>query len=624
MTDAGALVAAVWADATRPDPVLTIREWADRHRILAGVGSAEPGPYRTRRTPYAAEIMEALSPMSPYEVVVFQKGGQIGATEIGNNWLGYVIHQAPGPMLFVQPTEVLAKRTSKQRIAPMIASTPALRSRVREARSRDSGNTVLAKEFPGGMVILTGANSATGLRSTPVRYIFFDEIDAYEHDIDGEGDPVAVARRRSVTFRALRKIYLTSTPTLRGYSRIERAFQRTDQRFYYVPCPFCGQEQRIEWARIKWPRDRRERAYLECEGCGKAIKERHKQFLLENGRWLPTAESAERGVVGFHLSALYSPPGWYSWADAAREHKEAREGGMELMKAWVNLTLGETWEEKLTSVDPFSLLAHREVYAADVPDPVRLLTAGVDVQDDRVECEIVGWAAGEESYSIDYAVLYGDPDKSELWNALDTYLLRTWQHENGSQLGVVCTCIDSSGHYTSRVYDYCRDKVQRRVFAIRGMPGENRPLVGAPLQKRSGNRRRPCRLYLLGVDSIKSLIYARLQLTEPRTPGYCHWPAAPNYGEEYFAQLTAEGLRTRYTRGYARKEWVKRRARNEALDVRVYAYAALVILNPVWAALEAAAKRAADQVEADTGPEETPPAVSRLRRRARNFVTDWK
>ena len=225
-----------WRDGLTPDPLLTVSEWADRYRVLSQRASSEPGRWRTERTPYLKEIMDCLSPSSPFQRVVFMKGAQVGATESGNCWIGYVIHQAPGPMMAVAPTVELAKRNSKQRLDPLIEESEVLRERVKERRSRDSGNTVLSKEFPGGVLILTGANSAVGLRSMPARYLFLDEVDGYPGDVEGEGDPILLAERRSATFQR-RKILLVSTPKTKGLSRIEREYGQSDQRRYFVPVP---------------------------------------------------------------------------------------------------------------------------------------------------------------------------------------------------------------------------------------------------------------------------------------------------------------------------------------------------------------------------------------------------
>lgn len=586
MSDPVRINAEAWAAGLEPEPALLVSEWADTFRMLSQQASVEPGPYRTSRTPYLRDLMDALSPSSPVEFVVLMKGAQVGGTECGNNFLGYVIHHAPGPMLYVQPTVEMAKRTSKQRIDPMIEACPELQERVKDPRSRDSGNTMLAKEFPGGILVMTGANSAVGLRSMPARYLFLDEVDAYEVDVDGEGDPVELAIRRTATFRSNRKVLIVSTPKLKGTSRIERAFERSDKRYYHVPCPHCGLYQPIRWAYIRWPEGEPSKAVLVCEACEQEIPEAKKGWMLEQGRWEPTAVG-DPGVAGFHLSALYSPPGWYSWAQAAADFLKAKHEGLEAMKTWVNTVLGETWEEPGDSVDHSVLFTRREAYPenARVADGVLCLTCGVDVQDDRLELEVVGWGMGEESWGIDYTVLHGDPGQPELWNMLSDALAQTYADSHGLRFHIASTCIDSGGHYTQIVYGFCRLHKARRIFATKGRAGEGLPIVSSPSRRRSGRNRRPVELFTIGVDAAKGLIYSRLKRTEPG-PGYCHFPMQPDYDEEYFAQLTAERIQTRYHKGFAKREWVKTRPRNEALDCRVGALAALYLLNPNWNALD--------------------------------------
>jgi len=354
--DGAAEILRAWANGLRPDPDLTVSEWADRHRMLSGRASAEPGRYRTIRTPYMREIMDRLSPGNPAQRVVFMKAAQVGATEAGNNWIGFVIHQAPGPMLAVQPTVELAKRNSRQRIDPLIDESPELRERVKPARSRDAGNTMLSKEFAGGILIMTGANSAVGLRSTPACYIFLDEAEpscaigpstmakAYPASADEEGDPVTLAEARSLTFAHRRKVLLVSTPTIRGLSRIEREYEASDQRRFFVPCPHCGTMQWLKFDRLRWQKGKPETAEYICEGCEQPIAEHHKTAMLEAGEWRATTTAAEPTTVGYHLSALYSPVGWLSWPRIARGW-EAAQGSDEAIKAFRNTILGETWVE---------------------------------------------------------------------------------------------------------------------------------------------------------------------------------------------------------------------------------------------------------------------------------------
>jgi phage terminase large subunit GpA-like protein len=311
-----------WRDGLTPDPLLSVSEWSDRHRMLSSKASAEPGRWRTRRTPYLKEIMDCLSPTSPVERVVFMAGGQLGKTECGNNWLGYVIHHAPGPMMAVSPTVEMAKRNSKQRIDPLIEESPVLKALIAPARSRDAGNTILAKEFRGGVLVLTGANSAVGLRSMPVRYLFLDEVDGYPLDVEGEGDAISLAEARTRTF-ARRKIFIVSTPTVAGVSTIEREYEASDQRRFFLPCPHCGHAQWLRFEQLRWERGRPETAAYVCESCEEPIAEHYKTWMLEQGEWRAQVPENGAKTAGFHLSSLYSPVDWRSWRDIAAAWESA-------------------------------------------------------------------------------------------------------------------------------------------------------------------------------------------------------------------------------------------------------------------------------------------------------------
>jgi len=398
-----------WSRGIRPDPDLTVSQWADQHRWLSSRASAEPGRYRTARTPYMREIMDALSPVSPVQRVVFMKAAQVGATEAGNCFIGFVMHHAPGPMLAVQPTVELAKRNSRQRIDPLIEESPELRERVKPARSRDAGNTMLSKEFAGGILIMTGANSAVGLRSTPARYLFLDEVDAYPASADEEGDPVSLAEARSLTFAHRRKALLVSTPTIRGLSRIEREFEASDQRRYHVACPHCGHDQWLKFERLRWEKGQPETAEYHCEDCDQPIAEHHKTAMLAAGEWRAMAKSADPHTVGYHLSALYSPIGWLSWTRIARAW-DAAQGNDEAMRAFRNTILGETWFETGEAPDWQRLAERRETWTpGTVPAGGLFLTAGADVQKDRIEIDIWAWGRGLESWLVDHVVIEGGP-----------------------------------------------------------------------------------------------------------------------------------------------------------------------------------------------------------------------
>ncbi|ABK45390.1 phage terminase GpA [Magnetococcus marinus MC-1] len=552
----------------KPDPLLTVSEWADANRMLSSVASGEPGPWRTSRTPYLKEIMDCLSPSSSVERVVFMKGAQLGGTEAGLNWIGYVIQQAPGPMLLVQPTVETAKRNSKQRIDPLIEGSAALRQIVKDPRSRDSGNTVLSKEFPGGILMMTGANSAVGLRSMPIRFLFMDEIDGYPGDADGEGDPVALAVQRTVTF-ANRKILMVSTPTIKGYSRIEAAYAESDQRKFYVPCPHCGEFQVLVWAQVKWNKGERQAAFYECEFCHAPIQDYQKSQMFREGVWLAEGDGDGR-TAGFHLSSLYSPHGWTSWGDVAVEHGQVYKDPPRL-KTWTNTKLGETWEEDADRVDGEGLMARREAWGELLPADVAVLTAGVDVQDDRLEIEIVGWGRDEESWSIDYRVLWGDPSSPAVWEDLDNLLRYPRPHSRQlPDMTIRAAAIDTGGHHTLKSYAFCRSRQGRRIWAIKGRGG-----MGVPIwpRKPSTKNKGKVPLFIVGVDACKEAILSRLRIEEPG-PGFLHFPMQRD--ADYFKQLTAESVVTRYHKGRPIREWKKRDSdRNEALDCRVYAMAAL-------------------------------------------------
>lgn len=569
-------------DGLRPEQDLTVSEWADEHRILSSVASAEPGRWRTDRFPYLREIMDSLSANSPYETVVFMKGSQIGATESGNNWIGYVIHQAPGPMLAMLPTVDMAKDNSKTRLDPLIEETPALRERVRDPRSRDSGNTTLLKEFNGGFIAMVGSNAPGPMRSKPIRYLFLDEVDAYPGDVGNEGDPVSLARARTRTF-ARRKIYLVSTPTIRNKSRIEKLFLETDQRRYFVPCPGCGEMQHLEWHGIKWHDHNPKTAHYACRRCSRPIYNHEKNWMLPRGEWRGTAKTTDSRTIGFHLSALYSPVGFYSWEDAVGDWLRAQKNLPEL-KTFVNTVLGETWEEKGDAPEWERLHARSTESAYEsgtVPRGGILLVAGADIQADRIEIEVVAYGTDKRSWSVDYFTFMGDPSQPEVWRRMDALLDRVFPHESGAELRIAGIAVDS-GYKPAYVYEWTRRHSKTRVFAVKGSDAQKTFFSGPKIldiRHDSGKRiYRGARLWTIGVSVIKSEIYDFLRQTDPEAYGYCNFPVG--YTEEYFKQLTAETLVSHPRRdGRTRDEWKKTRERNEALDCRVYARAAISILG---------------------------------------------
>lgn len=583
----------------RPAPVLGVNEWANRHRILSSRSSAEPGPWRTSRTPYLAELMDALGPSCPAERVVFMKGAQIGGSEAGHNWLGSIMHETPSATMVVLPTVELGKKWSKQRLDPMIDDCPALRARVREKRSRDAGNTVMFKEFPGGVLAIVGANSAAGLRSMPFRFLMADEVDAYPGDVEGEGDPLILAERGTRTF-SRRKLFLCSTPTFRGRSRIEREFNLSDRRFYHVPCPECGELQRLEWRRILWDDDDPETARYVCAYCEAEIEEHEKTAMLRGGVWIPEEPERSDSVRGYHLSALYSPVGWRSWSKIVElflkgtGKLDMADGGRgkqpDVLRVWTNHDLGETWAEAGDAPAWESIYNRRESYKiGSVPAGVCVLTAGVDVQGDRLEVEVVGWGPRLESWSVAYVVIPGSPTEAGTWEELDKLLDTYWPAE-GAESGLapmrVRMAAVDCGFETQQVRGYVRTKRPDRVIGVRGREAFH-VAIGQPRKVdvtiAGRTIKRGALEWPVGVDLLKSELYGWLKMgapTHPELDGYPPgWVHVPQYGEEWFRQLTAEQVEARIVRGFRRYQWVKIRERNEALDCRVYARAALAVIG---------------------------------------------
>ena len=630
MNDSAAIYLEALASGLRPDPEMSVSEWSDAFRELSEVDSSEPGKWRTSRTPYLREIMDELSPHRPSTRVAAMMGTQLGKTQTGNNWIGFTIHQSPVPMLMVMPTLDEARKASKQRIAPMIESTPVLRGLVSEAKSRDSSNTVLLKQFRGGALVLAGANSARGLKMLPAARLFCDEVDEYPSDVAGQGDPIRLAEARSSNFPR-KKLYLVSTPTIKGFSRIEKELLRSDFRRYHVPCPNCNEFDWIRWENIRWKPGDPDSARLACVHCEHLIEETHKGQMLADGQWI--ASQVGDGTIGFHLSALYSPIGWKSWSQCVRQF-EAALGNPDEHKTWVNTVLAETYEERGTGVEPETLLGRRKKYAAEVPNGVGVLVCSVDVQGDRLEAIVVGYGAQEQSWLIHFEQFHGDPGASdgEVWSLLDDFTRRLWTHESGRKMPIEIVVIDSGGHYTEEVYKYCAARERRRVFAIKGGTETGKPLVGRPSRRNSYG----VALFVLCVDTGKGTVMGRLAIGSP-SPGYMNLPETVD--EEYIAQLTAEkGLR-KYIKGRGVvRVWEKTRARNEALDLTVYALAALYILGPtlIRKLPERAARWASDperapapesvEVDPDAPESATPTGVRVAPRRPvqSSWVNRWR
>jgi phage terminase large subunit GpA-like protein len=511
-----------------------------------------------------------------HERVVFIKAAQIAGTELLLNLIGYFIHQDPSPMLVIQPTLQMAEAFSKDRLAPMLRDTPCLQGQVQDPRARDSGNTLLHKTFPGGHVTIAGANSPASLASRPVRVVAFDEVDRYPPSAGTEGDPVNLGRKRSATFWNRVSVEV-STPTVKGHSRIESSYAYSDQREYWVPCPACAAMQRLMWEQVKWDKvdgkHQPDTAHYECSQCAHHFTEPERQDAIQRGEWI--AQNPGHAVAGFHISELYSP--WSTLPKIAAAFLEA-EPRPDTLRTFVNTALAETWEEQLgEGLDADKLYDRlRESYAAPVPSGAVVLTAFVDVQRDRLEAEVVGWGEGFESWSIDYRVIEGDTSRDQVWRELDEYLDTPWAHESGAMLTIAACGVDS-GDQTQQVYRYVRTREGRRVWATKGKGG-----MGLPTLVTRGRRKTApkVRLFVIGVDGLKSTCYARLQIPDPG-PGYCHFPV--HYDDHYFEMLTAEKAQTNRSKGHPVIAWVLPAGRrNEALDCRVGNMAMIEILKPYF------------------------------------------
>lgn len=571
----------------RPDPLQTVAQWADERLHLPSFAPV-PGQWRTSRTPFLKEIMECLSPRHRCRKVVFMKPVQIGGTQVAVNWVGYTMDRSPTAMLFYEPIIDMAKRLTKEKLDPVIQATPTLRGKVREARSRDSGNTTYRKEFLGGFLNILWANSSAGSRSTSAPRIVVDEVDEYEQDVGDQGHPCDLIEKRAAAY-AQYKIFELSTPTLEDTSRIERDYQTGSQGRYHVPCPFCGHYQHFIWDRLIYTFDgikRPDDAAYQCESCEQLIAESYKTWMMDNSRakWVHTYPERVEDVASFHLNLLYQPAGWaYPWSRLATEYIEAydkmKTGDVRSMKTFRNTILAQTWKEKIEKLEHHSLYERRESYEADVPRGGLFLTAAVDVQDNRLEAKIKAWGIGEESWSVAYRIFSGSPSLPAVWMQLTEWLQGTYRHESGMAMRVEVVGVDTGGHHTKEAYLFV-EKYRGEIFALKGSSEPGAP----PIPKREPKKHRSyrLRLYLLGTIALKDTIFGRLKLTEPG-PGYLHFPRRDGYDQEYFEGLTSEVKRPKYKPrshvqiGYT---YEKTRDRNEPLDLEVYNLAVFMMFNP--------------------------------------------
>ena len=555
------------AHALKMPPNLTLTEWSDKNRNLSKEASSEHGEWVTARTPYMLEIYDNVM-KEKIRKVVLQFGSQLAKTEFILNSFGWYAHLDPCPMMVVQPTDTLASEFSKERVAPMIRDCDVLRGLIKDANQKNSGNTVTHKMFPGGFLAFKGAASPAGLASKPIKVLFMDEVDRYPKSSGDEGSPITLAEKRVQTYDD-HKIIITGTPTIKGQSEIEAEYEKGSMAKYYVKCPECGEGNELLFDNLSWDLNEADELKVDkvemiCEYCGCGSNE--EAWKAEKGEWIH--EYPERTTLSYKLSALASV--MRTWTSIVEEYLEKKDNEQELI-SFVNTVLGESYEQSLAEVlDHEILLKRREVYEAEVPDEVLLLTAGVDVQDGWLAIEVVGHGLDNETWGIQYKILSGNLEESEIWEELDEFLMKKFYYADGTGINIYSTCIDTGGHHTEASYDFVKPReTYRRIFGIKGLGGENVPIInGFRLTKN-----KKINLLSLGVNALKDMTMGRLKISEPG-PGYCHYPSDPilKYDEQYFKALTAEAKLVNKKTG--KVTWTQVRKRNESLDCRNYALAA--------------------------------------------------
>lgn len=582
-----------------PPADLTVSQWAEQYRVLSRESSAEAGPWSNSRTPYMIEIMDAFTDSRVSQIAVAAMS-QVGKSEAELNMIGYIIDQDPGSTLYVQPNLDDAKKFSRLRIAPMLRDSATLRRKVADVKSRDSGNTILQKTFPGGMLTMVGSQTPSALASTPARYVIGDEIDRWALSAGAEGDPWKLAAARTTTFYNS-KMVAVSTPTIKGQSRIEKLYDEGTRETWRTQCPSCGEYHEIVFDNIKFEHEtekkKRKKTYKltsavmwACPSCGCLHTE--EEMRAQPSKWVAdNPDAINRGRRSFWVNAFCSP--WRTWEEIAIGFLESKDDP-EQFKVFKNTVLGQLWEDRSDLVDEDTMLARREEYGTrddgtpiDLPDGVLVLTCGVDTQDDRLEYEIVGWGHYQESWGIKKGVIMGDPDDDGPWLRLDEVVNKTYKFRDNNGLKIAMTLVDSGGHKTQSVYKQCRARLGKRVFALKGAGGDDIPFTKPPSKVDivvNGRAIAKTWLYNIGVDAGKTAILkGAINVLEPG-PKYCHFPKEPEKGYDiaYFTGLLSEKLMMKSNKGRTRWAWEKLpgHERNEALDCRNYALAALYILSP--------------------------------------------
>lgn len=614
----------------KPKSFLTVSEWADANRVLSTVGSSEPGNWKTSRTPYLREIMDQLSEHSPAKIVAFMKSSQVGGTEVGSNWLGYIMAHAKGPVAVVMPTEKSLNDWVSQKFEPMATDTPAVSAVLARRNNNSSDNNAQRKKYTGGIIYFKTAGSTAELKSSSIRYALADEADEWDWETT-QGDPLGLLEVRLTTFHD-RKLFVPSSPTMKDASRIEEMFEAGDKRRYQVPCPHCGEYQHLVWGNVKWSKhpDNPKRitdAWYVCKECGAEIPEHHKQQMLAQGRWI--ADAPDAPYPSYHISAIYSPVGLgLSWRELAAEWIAAQEDNAKLMR-FVNTRLGETWADRSHDIKANALEARAEPYAQrTVPQGCLVITVGVDTQDNRLEIQATGHGKNKRYWELDYHVLPGNPAGDELWDALADYVngIR-FVNAHGKELISEACAIDTGGHHTHAVYAFVRSRKVRRAIACKGASTPGRAILGKPTMQdvnwRGVSQKKGVNLYLVGADTAKHLLYNLLNDDADKPSDERHIHFSSQLDQSYYEGLVSETFNPRKNR------WeIKKGKRNEPLDTWVLSIAAShhpELYLHKWKAADwdrraamlepAGAAHARDQVESEAQPVQTPaPQRPRMRR----------
>ncbi len=619
----------------KPPDDLTVTQWAERDRRLSTEASAEPGPWRTSRTPYLREPMDAFTDPKVRRIVM-ASASQVGKSELENNIIGYIIAEDPGSILYIHPTTIDAKEYSKLRIAPMIRDCPTLRRKVAAPKSRDSGNTLLQKTYPGGILTMCGSTEAHALASKPIRYVLGDERDRWATSAGNEGDPWELAMARQTTFYNA-KAAEVSTPTVKSASAIEASYGEGTMERWKSRCPHCGKYHEIQWEHIRYDYEEtvvnRKKAYkvksvwYTCPGCGCTSDEA--TMKKAPARWEADNPAAyAQGVRSFWLNAFVSQ--WASWASIVLKYLNAI-GNTRKLQVVYNTCFGLLWEDRGDLEDEDSLMARREEYPAELPDGVLVLTAGVDTQDNRMEYEVVGHGHFGETWGIEKGIVMGRPDDEKTWAKLDEVLFdRVFHFADGLGLRLSMTFVDEGGHFTQDVRLQCRARIGKKVFCIKGMPGPDKPYTAPPKQMKIIVNQKTigtCWQYQIGVDSGKVMIMDNLAVKSPGSK-FCHFPKRDDYGPGYFAGLLSERLEYDAEK---KQPWVWKKIpgheRNEALDCRNYALAAFKALPKNLDAIDRQLKTARGQrpPEGEAVSAARQPRVQRKAHRStlRDYYDDW-